>query len=156
MSRKMSNDQRLAIVVSRFNAEITGGLLNGATQVLAEQSAKCDESDIFYVPGAFEIPLIAKSLAKSGRYVGIICLGCVIKGETAHFEFISLGVTVGLMQASLECEVPMTFGILTTYTDAQAEDRSRLNAHNKGRETALACLEAARTLAEAQGRIKRI
>jgi 6,7-dimethyl-8-ribityllumazine synthase len=106
--------------------------------------------DVFRAPGAFEIPLLAKKLAKTGRYSGVICLGCVIKGDTAHFEFISLGATIGLMQATLDTEVPITFGILTTYTDEQATVRSRAEgpeaAHNKGREAAAACLDSCLTL----------
>ena len=92
-------------------------------------------------PGAFELPLIAQSLARTGRYAGIICLGCVIKGDTAHFEFISLGAATGLMQAALATGVPIAFGVLTTYTEAQAVNRSRDDAHNKGREAAAACVE---------------
>ncbi len=141
---------RFAIVVSRFNAEVTDGLLTGAREYLAERSTKIADGDVVYAPGAFEIPLIAKSLAKTGRYAGVISLGAVIKGETAHFEFISLGATIGLLQAGLETGVPITFGILTTYDDAQAAARSGISAdaisYNKGREAAAACLESARTL----------
>ena len=134
----------LAIVLSHFNQEVTSGLLNGAVTYLAENGIAAPQ--IYHAPGAFEIPLIAKTLAKSGRYDGVICLGCVIKGDTAHFEFISLGATMGLMTAALETGVPLTFGILTTYTDEQAIVRSRDDAHNKGREAAAACVEALETL----------
>ena len=137
---------RLAIVMSRFNSEVTSGLLNGSIAYLAEQGIALAAPHIYDAPGAFEIPLIAKTLAKSGRYDGVICLGCVIKGDTAHFEFISLGATMGLMTAALETGVPLTFGILTTYTDEQAIVRSRDDAHNKGREAAAACVEALETL----------
>lgn len=138
----------VAVVVSRFNTEVTDGLLSGARAYLAERNVKLAEENIFRAPGAFEIPLLAQTLAKSGRYSGVICLGCVIKGDTAHFEFISLGATVGLMQATLSTEVPITFGILTTYTEEQATARSRHDAENKGREAAAACLESAETLAK--------
>ena len=137
---------RLAIVMSRFNSEVTSGLLNGSIAYLAEQGIALAAPDIYHAPGAFEIPLIAKTLAKSGRYDGVICLGCVIKGDTAHFEYISLGATMGLMTASLETGVPLTFGILTTYSDEQAVVRSRDDAHNKGREAAAACVESLETL----------
>ncbi len=137
---------RLAIVVSRFNPEVTGGLLQGAREYLGEHAVSVDERDVFDAPGAFEIPLIAQTLLKTGRFDGVICLGCVIKGDTAHFEFISLGATVGLMQGMLSAGAPIAFGILTTYTDEQAEARSRKDAHNKGREAAAACLETAQTL----------
>ncbi len=133
---------RLAIVVSRFNETVTGGLRRGAEIWLAQQGISLTPQDVYEAPGAFEIPLIAQTLARSGRYDGVICLGCVIKGDTAHFEFISLGAATGLMQATLATEVPITFGILTTYTDEQALARSREDAHNKGIEAAAACVQA--------------
>lgn len=132
---------RLAIVVSRFNTEITGGLRDGARAWLGEHAIPLREQDLYDSPGAFELPLIAQSLARSGRYDGVVCLGCVIKGDTAHFEFISLGAATGLMQASLATGVPISFGVLTTYTEEQAIVRSREDAHNKGREAAAACVE---------------
>ena len=137
---------RLAIVVSRFNPEVTEGLLGGAKAHLAEQGAPILEEDVIEAPGAFELPLIAQTLVRSGRYEGVICLGCVVKGDTAHFEFISLSAAIGLMQAGLATETPISFGILTTYTDEQALVRSREDFANKGREAAAACLETARTL----------
>jgi len=139
---------KFALVVSRFNEEITGGLRQGALDYLKEQGISCDEGSIFPAPGAFEIPLIAQALAKTGRYDGVICLGCVIKGDTAHFEFISLGATMGLMNGMLSAGLPISFGILTTYTDEQAQARSRGDGHNKGREAAAACLDTARLLKE--------
>lgn len=132
---------RIAIIVSRFNEEVTSGLLRGAIKLLESKNIKIREQDIFTAPGAFEIPLIAQTLAQSGSYSGVICLGCVIKGDTAHFEFISLGATVGLMQSMLNTETPITFGILTAYNEDQAKTRSRDDAENKGREAAAACLE---------------
>lgn len=137
---------RLAIAVSRFNPEVTGGLLRGARAHLAEQDAPVADADIIDAPGAFELPLIAQALVRTGNYDGVICLGCVIKGDTAHFEFISLGAVSGLMTVALANEIPVSFGILTTYTDEQAEARSADDAHNKGREAAAACLETALTL----------
>ena len=137
---------RIAIVVSRFNEEITTGLLRGARAHLAQHDAPVRDHDIIDAPGAFELPLIAQTLARTGRYDGVVCLGCVIKGDTAHFEFISLGTSLGLMKAGLETEVPITFGVLTTYTDEQAEVRSRDDDANKGREAAAACLETILTL----------
>ena len=137
---------RFALVVSRFNEEITAGLKKGAIGYLSEKNVTLREGDIFPAPGAFEAPLIAKKLAGTGHYAGVICLGCVIKGDTAHFEFISLGATTGLMQAMLETETPIAFGILTTYTEEQARARSKEDTHNKGREAAAACYETAMTL----------
>jgi 6,7-dimethyl-8-ribityllumazine synthase len=134
---------RIAVIVSQFNHEVTEGLLQGARAALAERLVPLHERDIFRAPGAFEIPLLAQHLAHTGRYDAIVCLGCVIKGDTAHFEYISQAASAGLMQAMLSTQVPMSFGILTTYTDEQAQARSQPDAANKGREAALAALEAA-------------
>ena len=147
MTKTATKSWRIAVVVSRFNQEVTGGLQRGALTYLKEQGIAVASADIYAAPGAFEIPLLAQSLARSGRYDGVVCLGCVIKGDTAHFEFISLGATMGLMQATLETEVPITFGIITTYTDEQAIARSRDDHHNKGREAAAACVESLEVLA---------
>jgi 6,7-dimethyl-8-ribityllumazine synthase len=140
---------KCALVISQFNKEITDGLLKGALAYLKDQkeiTSINSEQDIYYAPGAFEIPLIAQKLAESKKYDGIICLGCVIKGDTAHFEFISLGATIGLQMASLKTGVPITFGILTTYTTEQALVRSQENPENKGKEAAMACVESLRIL----------
>ena len=136
----------LAIVVSQFNQKITSGLLRGAKAYLAEQHIEIRPDDIVQAPGAFELPLIAQTLARREDYDGVICLGCVIKGDTAHFEFISLGASVGIMMAALSTEKPITFGILTTYSDEQAEARGRDDESNKGREAASACLETIRAM----------
>ena len=138
---RFDSPPRVALVVSRFNEAVTGGLQAGALGWLAEHDIAVREADVIASPGAFELPLIAQGLARSGRYQGVICLGCVIKGDTAHFEFISLGAATGLMQAALATGVPIAFGILTTYTEAQAVSRSSPDAHNKGREAAAACVE---------------
>ncbi len=139
---------KFALVVSQFNEKISQGLQKGALAFLDEKKVPLQSIKVFYVPGAFEIPLVAQKLAKSTRFDGIICLGAVIKGETAHFEMISLGATTGLMQAILATEVPMSFGILTTYTEDQALVRSQENAENKGREAAQACFETVHLLRE--------
>lgn len=141
---------RLALIVSQFNPEITNGLRDGALAYLNENGVTIAPNHIYSAPGAFEIPLIAKRLAQNG-FDGVICLGCVIKGDTAHFEYISEATAHGLMQAGLETGIPITFGILTTYTEEQAILRSRSDEHNKGREAAAACLEALRTLAAIPG-----
>lgn len=139
---RFATPPRIALVVSRFNDDITGGLRTGALEWLGEHAIGVADPDLIAAPGAFELPLIAQALARTGRYQGVICLGCVIKGDTAHFEFISLGAASGLMQASLATGVPIAFGILTTYTEEQAIVRSRPDAHNKGREAAAACVES--------------
>ncbi|QEO17912.1 6,7-dimethyl-8-ribityllumazine synthase [Acetobacter vaccinii] len=139
---RLSPPPRLALIVSRFNEEVTGGLRDGALGWLAEHNINVAEQDVYAAPGAFEMPLLAKVMAGSARYEGVICLGCVVKGDTAHFEFISLGTSLGIMQASLATEVPIAFGVLTTYTDEQAAVRSATDMHNKGREAAAACVES--------------
>lgn len=144
---------RFAVLVSKFNPEVTQGLLTGARDFFHEVHLPIQDQDIFNAPGAFEIPLLAQALAETGKYSGVVALGCVIKGDTAHFEFISLGSAVGIQQAMLKTRVPIAFGILTTYTDEQAVLRSRPvpgDSHNKGREAAKACYEAACLLKEIQ------
>ncbi len=139
---------RIAIIVSRFNEEVTGGLLSGAISVLQENNIDDKNITTVYVPGAFEIPLTAKHLCMSGKYCGIICLGAVIKGETAHFEYISSAVSNGIMSLNLEYNMPVSFGVLTCYTDEQAASRSAKDEHNKGREAAAAVLEMIKLLKE--------
>jgi 6,7-dimethyl-8-ribityllumazine synthase len=138
-------EYRIALIVSQFNSEVTNGLRSGALAYLSENDFSIAPEDIYSAPGAFEMPLIAKRLAHAG-FDGVICLGCVIKGETAHFEYISEAVVHGLMQVGLETGKPITFGILTTFTGAQAVERSQDNEHNKGREAAAACMDALRTI----------
>jgi 6,7-dimethyl-8-ribityllumazine synthase len=108
-NRPAAAQGRIAIVVSRFNADVPNGLLKGALTYLETEGAAVADHDIVEAPGAFELPLIAQTLARTGRYDGVVCLGCVIKGETAHFEFISLGASLGLMRSSLDaaCRSPL-------------------------------------------------
>lgn len=134
---------KFAIVVSGFNPEVTNGLLSGAKKYLKENKSSFD---VFSAPGAFELPLIAQALAKKKKYNGVICLGCVIKGDTMHFEFISLAATMGILQTSLAAKKPVTFGVLTTLSEEQAVVRSSPDAHNKGIEAAAACYETAKLL----------
>jgi 6,7-dimethyl-8-ribityllumazine synthase len=146
---------RFAVVVSRFNEEITEGLLRGALEFFAEQSIPTEAVTVFRVPGAFEIPLAAKRLAESGDYDAIVCLGCLIKGDTMHFEYIADAASHGIAQAATSTGVPMAFGVLTTMTEEQAVERSGAGAGNKGREAAAAALEMAalfRHLDEGTGR----
>ena len=138
--------RRIAIVVSRFNEEVTSGLLVGARAQLRDSGIEVTDEAVFEAPGAFEIPLIAQAIARSGRFDGVVCLGCVIKGDTAHFDYISNAASMGLMTASLATGIPLTFGILTTYTEEQAVLRSRDDVHNKGREAAAACAASLTTL----------
>ncbi len=110
-------------------------------ETLMANGFKEENITILHVPGAFEIPLAAKQLCRSGKYCGVICLGAVIKGDTAHFEYISESVAYGLMKLNLEMDIPVSFGVLTCYDDEQAEKRSADDEHNKGREAASAVLE---------------
>lgn len=151
MTKIATRPWRIAMVVSRFNEKVTDGLKQGALKYLKEREIIIDHAHVYGAPGAYEIPLLAQAIARTKRFDGIICLGCVIKGDTAHFEFISLGATVGLMHATLETGVPMAFGVITTYDEAQAEARSRDDNHNKGREAAAACIEQLESLSVIRG-----
>ena len=134
---------RFAIVVSRFNEEITNGLLQGARELFAEASVPDENVTVIHVPGAFEIPITAQRLGESGEYDAVVCLGCLIKGDTMHFEYIAEAASHGIAQAAVATGVPMAFGVLTTLTEEQAEERSRSGPGNKGREAAAAALEMA-------------
>ncbi|MDA0873463.1 MAG: 6,7-dimethyl-8-ribityllumazine synthase [Bacteroidetes bacterium] len=138
--------RRIAIVSSRFNQSVVGGLLDGSRATLLD--AGIDEADmpVFWVPGAFEIPLVAQRLAQKGTFDAIVCLGAVIKGETAHFEYISSEVAAGLLRVSLDTGIPCAFGVLTCYTQEQAVARSTQDEHNKGIEAACAVLDTLGTL----------
>ena len=134
---------RFAIVVSRFNEEITVGLLQGAREVLAEAAVADEDITLMHVPGAFELPIAALRAAETGQFDAVICIGCLIKGETMHFEYIAAAASHGIMEAAQVTGVPVAFGVLTTLTDEQAAARSADNADNKGREAALAAVEMA-------------
>ena len=134
---------RFAIVVSTFNEEITAGLLTGARDVLSDTGVRDQDVTVVHVPGAFEIPVMALRLAKAGDYDAVICLGCLIKGETMHFEYIASAASQGIMNVSTVTGVPVAFGVLTAMTDEQAEARSAPGPANKGREAALAAVEMA-------------
>lgn len=133
---------RFAIIVSRFNRAITDQLLEGALRVLYEQGAKTDNLEIAVVPGAFEIPGMAKRMGLLGRFHALICLGAVIRGETPHFDYICSEVSRGIGQLSLELGLPVIFGVLTTDSMTQALARSGTEI-NKGAEAALAAIEMA-------------
>jgi 6,7-dimethyl-8-ribityllumazine synthase len=145
---------RFAIVVSRFNEEITDGLLRGAREVFSQASVRDEDLTVVRVPGAFEIPIAAQRLAESGDYDAIVCLGCLIKGDTMHFEYIAEAASHGIVQAAAATGIPMAFGVLTTMNEEQAVERSGTGPGNKGREAAAAAMEMAtlfRTLDEGVG-----
>jgi 6,7-dimethyl-8-ribityllumazine synthase len=134
---------RVALVVSRFNAGITGALRDGAHAALVHAGAAEQDIEEMSVPGAFELPQAARLVAETGRFDAVVCLGCVIRGETPHFEYISSAVAHGLMEAAGDTGVPIAFGVLTTDTQAQAEERAGTGPDNKGWEAAAAALEMA-------------
>lgn len=146
---------RLAVIVSRFNSFITERLLAGALDALARAGADEKQIEVVRVPGSFEIPVTAKQLAQTGRYHALITLGCIIRGDTQHFDYISAEVTRGIQQAAVMTGVPIAFGVLTTDTLEQAIDRAGAKSGNKGAETALAAVELANLLSRAAGRKKR-
>lgn len=135
---------RIAIVVSRFNDFVTDRLLAGAVDALREAGLDDDAVEVWRVPGAFEVPMAAQRLAETGRVSAVVCLGCLIKGATPHFEYISSACAQGIVQASAATGVPMTFGVLTTNAVEEALERAAPGPDNKGREAALAALEMAR------------
>jgi len=132
---------KIGIVLSRFNGFLTGELLNGALDALKKLGA--DEADIaiYKVPGSFEVPLVAKKLARAGKVDGIVCLGALIRGDTPHFDYLSAEVTKGLAQIALEEGVPVSFGILTVETIEQGIERSGTKSGNKGWDAAFSLVE---------------
>ena len=146
-------DCRFAIVVARFNEEITEGLLAGARRALAEAQVADEHVTIVRVPGSFEIPLAALRLARSGTFDAVICIGCLIKGDTMHFEYIASATSHGIMEASMTTGVPVAFGVLTTVTEEQACARAGEGPDNKGREAALAAVEMAMLFRELRNRV---
>ncbi len=135
--------KKFCLVVSRFNDFISDRLVGGAVDALVRSGGKDEDIDIVKVPGAFELPLIAKKMAEKRRYHAIICLGAVIRGATPHFEFVSSEAAKGIAQASLETGVPITFGVITTDTLEQAIERAGAKAGNKGWSAAVAAMEMA-------------
>lgn len=142
----ISEGLKYGIIVGRFNEFIGSKLLSGAIDGLKRHGVNEDEIEIAWVPGAFEIPLIAKKMANSKKYDAVICLGAVIRGSTAHFEYVSSEVTKGIATASLDSEIPVIFGILTTDTIEQAIERAGTKAGNKGFEASVTAIEMANLL----------
>ena len=134
-------DAKIGIVAARFNEFIVSKLVEGAKDGLIRHDVSEENIDVAWVPGAFEIPLIAKKMANSGKYDAIICLGTVIRGETSHYDYVCAEVSKGIAQVSLETELPVMFGILTTDTIEQAVVRAGTKAGNKGYDCALGAIE---------------
>jgi 6,7-dimethyl-8-ribityllumazine synthase len=130
---------RVAVITARWNSQVTDGLRDGALRALARHNVQAVED--FYVPGAFELPLAAQRAAKTGRFEAIITLGCVIRGDTPHFDYVCAETTRGIGEVSLNQDIPVAFGLLTTDNLQQAMDRAGDNHENKGEEAALTVLE---------------
>jgi len=141
-----SQGLKFALVVSRFNSFITDRLVEGAVDAIVRTGGSHDDLVVYKVPGAFEIPLVAKKLASSGRYDGICCLGAVIRGSTPHFDYVASEVAKGVAHVGLETGCVVTFGVLTTDTLEQAVERAGSKAGNKGSEAALAMIETVNLL----------
>jgi 6,7-dimethyl-8-ribityllumazine synthase len=141
---------RFAIVVSRFNDDVTTGLLKGARRALADAAVRDEDITIMHVPGAFEIPVTALRAAESGQFDAVICLGCVIKGETLHFEYIASATCQGIANAAAATGVPIALGVLTTLTEEQALARAAEGPDNKGHEAAAAAVEMATLFRQVQ------
>ena len=137
----VAKDYKIGIVASRFNEFIVSKLIGGAVDGLVRHDVPEDNITLAWVPGAFEIPVAAKKMAKSGKYDAIICLGTVIRGATSHYDYVCAEVSKGIASVSLETEMPVMFGILTTDTIEQAIERAGTKAGNKGDDCALGALE---------------
>ncbi|WP_271398519.1 6,7-dimethyl-8-ribityllumazine synthase [Salinicoccus roseus] len=142
-TKLVGTDLKIAIVAGRFNDFITSQLVSGAEGALVSHDVDTEDIDLIYVPGAFEIPLAAKTLAESGNYDAVVALGCVIRGSTTHYDYVCNEAAKGISQAGLTTGVPVMFGIITTENIEQAIERAGTKAGNKGAETATGAIEMA-------------
>ena len=148
----VADGQRFAIVVSRFNEFITARLLAGAVDALKRHGSTEDNIAIVHVPGSFELPFVAKKLAESGQYDAVICLGCVIRGHTPHFEYVAAQVARGIAEVGLATGVPTTFGVITADTLEQAVERAGSKQGNKGVDATVGAIELVNLLKQLPGR----
>ena len=137
---------RIAVVVSRYNLFVTSKLVEGACEALFSHGLEDKDLAVAWVPGTFEVPLVAQEMARTGKWDALVCLGVVIRGETAHFDYVAGEAAKGIADVSRETGVPLAFGILTTYTEEQALERSGGKMGNKGYDSALAAIESANLL----------
>ena len=144
----IAKDGKFGIIVGRFNEFIGGKLLDGALDGLKRHGVSEDNIEIVWVPGAYEIPLVSKKMAKTKNYDAILCLGAVIRGETPHFDYVSSEVSKGIANVSIDTEVPIIFGVLTTDTIQQAIERAGTKAGNKGFDAALSAIEMTNLLSQ--------
>jgi 6,7-dimethyl-8-ribityllumazine synthase len=146
---------RVGIVAAKFNKQITSKLLDACVATLATHGVGNEDLEVVRVPGAFEIPLVARTMAKSGRFDAVICLGAVIRGDTPHFEYISAEVSRGIGQAAFDADVPIIFGVLTTETVAQAAERADPHRFNRGGDAAKSAIEMATVMRMIRGKARR-
>ncbi|MCI8775994.1 MAG: 6,7-dimethyl-8-ribityllumazine synthase [Oscillospiraceae bacterium] len=144
----VSENIKIGIVAARFNEFITSKLLSGAIDGLERHNVKNDDIEVAWVPGAFEIPLIASKMAKSGKYDAIICLGAVIRGSTTHYDYVCSEVSKGIANVSLNSDIPVMFGVITTENIEQAIERAGTKAGNKGYDCALGAIEMVNLIRE--------
>ncbi len=144
---------RFAIVASRFNEFIVERLVGGAVDALTRSGAAADAIDLVRVPGAFEIPLAAREVARSGRYDAVVCVGCVIRGATSHFEYVAGEMASGIAAVARDTGIPVAFGVLTSETIEQAIERAGTKAGNKGFEAAMTAVEMANLLRDLRGEV---
>ncbi|HEC2202558.1 TPA: 6,7-dimethyl-8-ribityllumazine synthase [Staphylococcus delphini] len=137
---------KIGVVVSRFNDLITGRLLDGAQDALRRHQVAEDDVDVAYVPGAFELPIVAKKMAQTGKYDVVVTLGCVIRGATSHYDYVCNEAAKGIAKASDDTGIPVIFGVLTTENIEQAIERAGTKAGNKGAESAVGAIEMANLL----------
>lgn len=137
----VSKEMKIGIVVARFNEFITSKLLSGAVDALTRHDVADDCIDVAWVPGAFEIPLIASKMANSGKYDAVICLGAVIRGNTSHYDYVCNEVSKGVAQVSMSSQIPVMFGVVTTENIEQAIERAGTKAGNKGHDAAMGAIE---------------
>jgi len=147
----VSGKVKIGIVAARFNEFIVSKLVSGAVDGLSRHGVENDDIEIAWVPGAFEIPLIAKKMAKSGKYDAVICLGAVIRGATSHYDYVCNEVSKGIASVSLESEVPVMFGVVTTENIEQAIERAGTKAGNKGYDCALGAIEMINLIKNIEG-----
>jgi 6,7-dimethyl-8-ribityllumazine synthase len=142
-AKLIAEGKKFALVVSRFNDFITEKLLSGALDALIRSGTSDEDIEVVKVPGAFEIPVVAKKMAKTNRFDAVICLGAVIRGSTPHFDYVSAEVSKGVAMVSMESEIPVIFGVITTDSIEQAIERAGTKAGNKGWSAAIAAVEMA-------------
>jgi 6,7-dimethyl-8-ribityllumazine synthase len=146
-----AEDFRFAVVVARWNGDLTSKLLDGALEALAKADTPKDSIEVFSVPGTFELPLAAMKAAETGIFDAVICLGVVIRGDTPHFEYVAGQAAAGIMQSSLDTGIPVMFGVITADTREQAEARCGGSVGNKGYEAAMSAIEMANLAREIEG-----